>query len=804
LTSKTLSPNELYQACGLSQLDFETTETLTPLEQPLGQHRALDAIEFGINMEHNCFNLFVHGESGLGKHQLVQQIISRKASKEHSPADWCYVNNFDNPQKPKLLKLPAGMGQKLRRDMESLVEDLLTALPSSFQSEDYRNRRQEIEDEFQERQDHDFKKLDREAAERGITIKRTPTGYALAPEIDGKLYDAEDFSQLPKAERERIEKLIADIQLELKKILSNLPLLQKEHYQRTKALNREITQHTVEQLIAWIENSYRDEKKVIEYLRDVKKSAIENMEDFLPNPESPEIKNLATQIAGFHEYSINVIVDNTDTIGAPIVFESNPTYQNILGRTEYVSEMGTLLTDFTLIKSGALLKANGGYLILEAQKVLSHAFAWEGLKRAIKSREIKIESFESMLSMANTLTLEPESIPLNVKVILTGEPTLYYLLKEYDREFNELFKVAADFSSITERTSDNTLLFAQLIRSIQQENNTRPISKQGVGRIIEHASRLANDSEKLSLQIDSISDLLHEAEYWTTKDSRDVVDIQDIEKAIQKQRYRQDKYREIMLEQITRDIKLIDCSGKKVAQVNALSVMQVGDYAFGQPSRITATARLGHGGIIDIERESKLGGHLHSKGVMILSSYLASRFAHSAPLPLSATLVFEQSYGMVDGDSASAAELCALLSALGSIPIKQSFALTGSVNQLGEVQAIGGVNEKIEGFFDVCSARGLTGEQGVLIPEVNQVHLMLRKDIREAVSNRQFSVITVQHIDDVMELLSGMPAGKANSRNQFPKTSFNKKIQMRIDELRKLQDRYTPEHSNSIQEAKES
>lgn len=796
MTSKKLGQEELYHSYDLSQLDFETTASLPSLEEPLGQQRALEAIEFGIDMQNNSFNLFVHGESGLGKRQLVSQIISNKASVEKPPADWCYVNNFENPQKPKLLKLPAGMGRKLRKDMESLVEDMLTALPSSFQSEEYRNRRQEIEDEFQERQDHDFKKLNDEAIERGITIKRTPTGYALGPEVDGKVYGAEDFNKLPKDERERIEKLIADIQLELKKIISDLPLLQREHYQRTKALNREFTQHTVEQLIAWIENNYREQPKIIEYLDDVKKNAIENMEDFLPSTESPETKNLTTLVATFREYSINVIVDNTDTVGAPVIFESNPTYQNILGRTEYVSEMGTLLTDFTLIKSGALLKANGGYLILDAQKVLTHAFAWEGLKRAIKSREIRIESFESMLSMANTVSLEPECIPLNVKVIMTGEPTLYYLLKEYDREFSELFKVAADFSSTTIRTPQNTLLYARLVAAIQKKNNNRPLTARGVGRVIEHASRLADDSEKLSLHIDSISDLLQEADYWSGKGENNKIDLKDIEKAIRKQRYRQDKYREQMLEQITRNFKLIDCTGKKVAQLNALSVLQVGDYAFGQPSRITATARLGHGAIIDIERAAKLGGQLHSKGVMILSSYLASRFAPDRPLPLSASLVFEQSYGKVDGDSASAAELCVLLSALGNIPLKQSIALTGSINQFGEVQAIGGVNEKIEGFFDLCLARGLSGDQGVIIPQANQVHLMLRKELREAVSKKQFHIFTVQSIDDIMELLSGLSRGKVNREGRFSKKSFNSKIQLRIEELQKLQKRFFKESAD--------
>jgi predicted ATP-dependent protease len=786
----TLTPEALYQHCDLSQFVFATTDDLTPLDVPLGQQRALEAIEFGIDIEHDGYNLFVLGGSGLGKHQLVQQIVAERAASEAPRSDWCYINNFDDAQKPKVLQLPVGMGQKFRKDMESLTEDLLTSLPSSFQSEEYRNRRQEIEGDFQERQEQAFKQLDKDAEERGIAIKRTPTGYTLGPVIDGQLYGPEEFKKLPIEEQQRLEKLIADIQIELQDIIRDMPLLQREHHQRIKALNQEITQHTVEQLIAWIENVYRDNVEISNYLAAAKKHAIENVEFFLPNQNSPNVEDASNRVAEFHEYRVNVIVDNTDTIGAPVVYEDNPTYQNLIGRVEYVSQMGTLLTDFTLIKSGALLRANGGYLILDAQKVLTHAFAWEGLKRVLKAQEIKIESLEEMLSLASTLSLEPESIPVKVKVILTGEPTLYYLLKEYDREFSQLFKVAADFSQVTERNADSVNLYARLIASLQKRNGTRSLDRDSVGRIIEHASRAADDSEKLSLHVESLTDLLHEADYWAGKSKCNSIRLEDVEKAIEKRRYRQDKYRELMQEQIIREIKLIDTDGQTTAQVNALSVLQVGDYSFGQPSRITATARLGRGGVIDIEREVKLGGHLHSKGVMILSSYLASCFAPDQPLPLSASLVFEQSYGMVDGDSASAAELCVLLSALGNIPLKQSLAVTGSINQRGEIQAIGGVNEKIEGFFDICRARGLTGSQGVIIPAANKVHLMLSKDVREAVTEHRFHIYTADHVNDVIELLSGQVSGVADSSGQFPENSINRHVKDRIDQLQSLHQKY--------------
>jgi lon-related putative ATP-dependent protease len=789
--NKALLAEALYQICDLGQFDFKTTADLEPLDQPLGQDRALEAIEFGVDIEQQGFNLFVVGDSGLGKHQLVQQILSRHAQADNARLDWCYVNNFANPQKPRILKLAAGMGQKLRLDMESLVEDLLTSLPSSFQSEEYRNRRQEIEEEVQERQERAFRKLDQEAEEQGIIVMRTPAGYTMGPMVDGRPLEQEEYEKLSDDKKQRIERLIADLQLKLQAIIQDMPLVQREHHQRVKALNQEITQHTVEQLIAWIENRYRDYPDIMDYLEAVKLNAIKDVDAFLPTDQTRDIDNIAGRVAQFHAYSINVIVDNTDSEGAPIVFEDNPTYQNLIGRIEYLSQMGTLITDFTLIKSGALHRANAGYLILDANKLLTHGFAWEGLKRALKAKEIKIQSLEQMLSLANTVSLEPESIPFDVKVILIGEPRLYYLLRAYDQEFDQLFKVAADFAETTKRDAETVRDYTRMIAALQQSCGARPLDKAGVGRIIEEASRTAGDTEKLSLYLDDMRDLLSEANYWAGKAKRKVIRLEDIEQAIDKQDYRQDRYRELMQEQVLRGIKLIDSEGSKVGQVNALSVLQTSRFRFGQASRITATARLGRSGVIDIEREAKLGGEIHSKGVMILSSYLAHRYAANQSLPLAASLAFEQSYGKVDGDSASAAELCALLSALGEIPLKQCLAVTGSINQLGEIQGIGGVNEKIEGFFEVCASRGLDGKQGVIIPAVNQVHLMLHKDVRAAVKKRRFNIYPVQRVEDVMQLLSGMDPGRPDASGSYPQKSFNYLVQKRIEKLQGLQKRYS-------------
>ena len=787
---RSLPSAALYQACDLGKLEFESTADLEPLAFPLGQQRALEAIEFGIDIKQPGFNLFLVGPTGLGKQELLQEVLSKRPKDADSRSDWCYVNNFSNRQKPRVLRLPPGLGQKLRQDMESLVEDLLTSLPSSFQSDEYRNRLQEIEQEIQDRQEHRFRELDRKAEKEDIIIVRTPGGYTMGPVVDGKPLEEEEYEKLSDDEKRHVEQKIAELQNDLQVIIRDIPLVEREHHQRVKALNEDITRHTVGQLIAWMENSYRERPEIMEYLGEVKRSAIKNVGAFLPSEQSGDADNIASRVDAFHAYSVNVIVDHANTESAPIVFEDNPTYQNLIGRIEYASQMGTLITDFTLIKPGALHRANGGYLILDAHKLLTHGFAWEGLKRVLKSGEIKIQSLEEMLSLANTVSLEPESIPVNVKVILMGEPRLYDMLRSYDREFDELFKVAADFAHSTPRDENNVHDYARMLAALQRDCGTLPLDRDSVARIIEEASRTGGDTEKLSLQLQDMRDLLSEAGYWAAKQKRKLIKRVDVEFALDKQRYRRDQYRELLQEQVLRGIRLIDTEGARVAQINALSVLQVGGYAFGQVSRITATARLGRAGVVDIEREARLGGEIHSKGVMILSSYLAGHYAANQPLPLAASLAFEQSYGMVDGDSASAAELCVLLSALGEIPLRQCFAVTGSINQLGEIQAIGGVNEKIEGFFDLCAARGLSRKQAVIIPAVNRVHLMLRQEVRSAVEKGEFQIFPVEHVEQMLQLLSGMEPGQLDDEGLYPPSSFNYRIQRRIKKLQNMQQRF--------------
>jgi len=785
-----LSVDQLYQTCDLTHFDFDTTAKLDSLVKPLGQDRAMEAIEFGVDIKRQGFNVFALGDPGVGKHQLVNAILATRATDGSAQFDWCYVNNFDDPQKPQLLKLESGMGAKLSKDMLQLVEDLLISLPSSFQNEDYRSRRREIEEEMNQRYDDAFSKLRAEAKERNIALIRTPAGYTLAPVVDGSVISPEDYAKLATKEQERIEKVVADLQLELQKAVGQLPMLKREASHRVQELNKEITRLTVEQFIGWLEGQYQEHPQVTRYLTTVKDFAIENAEYFLPQDGNPDVEHVKQKARAFTPYRVNVIVDNTGASGAPLVFEDNPTYQNLVGRVEYVSEMGNLLTDFTLIKAGALHRANGGYLVLDARKLLGHMYAWEGLKRALKSGEVKIASLQELLSLGSTRTLEPESIPVDVKVILLGEPLLYYLLNQYDPEFAELFNVAADFSGNTDRNPDNQILYARMLATMQQQEGMQPLNKASVGRIIEHASRLAEDGAKLSLNLEGLRQLMQEADYWARKNSSDEIRVDDVEKAIDSQKRRHDRIRERLQEQIIRDIKMIDTDGSKTAQVNGLSVLQLGDYAFGSCARITATARLGVGKVIDIEREARLGGDIHSKGVLIISAYLADKYARERPLPLAASLVFEQSYGGVDGDSASCAEVCVLLSAIGGLPLRQDLAVTGSMNQLGEVQAIGGVNYKIEGFFDICNSRGLTGNQGVIIPAANQVHLMLHADIRDAVKAGKFHIYTASHIDQVMALLSGLVPGKVSKKGLYTAGSFNRKVCNRIEEFQKLRQHY--------------
>ncbi|WP_127477619.1 Lon protease family protein [Sulfurivermis fontis] len=777
-----LAPDALYKRCDPGLFSFETTAELPDVSGIIGQNRAIGAVRFGVNIQREGYNLYVMGPPGIGKHTLVRQFLEQKAAGRTTPDDWCYVNNFEQGHKPHALRLPPGRGTALKRDMEKLVEELGVVLPATFEGEEYRSRIQALEEELKERQEHGFSNLAEEAGNHNIKLFRTPSGFAFAPLKDDEVLGPDEFEKLPKEEQTRIEQVVAALQEKLQALIRQIPQWRKETREKVKDLNRETTRTAVSHLIDEVKERYADLPRVVEYLATVEQDVIDNVRNFVHGDEGsegmPDGKG-----ESLHRYQVNVLVDNKDTEGAPIVYLDNPTYLNLVGRAEHIAQFGTLITDFTLIKPGALHQACGGYLLVDAYKLLTHPFAWEGLKRALYSGEIRIESLEKMLSLVSTVSLEPEAIPLDVKVVIVGDRMTYYLLHEYDPDFAELFKVAADFEGRIPRNDDNKRIYAQLIATLARKEKLRPFDRHAVARVIEHGSRLVEDTEHLTAHMRSIADVLREADYWAGEAGHAVVGSADIQQAIEHQVHRSSRVREHLLEEIRRGTIMIDTDGSRVGQINGLSVLSMGDFAFGQPSRITATVHIGEGSVVDIEREVELGGAIHSKGVLILSSFLAARYATHHPLALSASLVFEQNYGMVDGDSASLAELCALLSAIAGLPILQSFAVTGSVNQHGQVQPIGGVNEKIEGFFDVCRLKGLNGRQGVLIPASNVKHLMLRQDVVQAVSEGQFHVYAVETVDQALSLLLDTEAGVQDADGNWPEDSVNGRVQARLSEM---------------------
>jgi len=785
MTSPTpLSADQLYRRCDPNQFSFETTAELEDLADIIGQARALDALHFGIGIAREGYNLYVLGPAGVGKHTVVSQYLHQRATASPVPPDWVYVNNFGREHEPVALRLPPGHGVRLRDDMARLVEDLRSAIPVAFETEQYHTRVQEIEEQFKGRREEAFGALAKEAESHGITLIRTPGGFAFAPMKKDEVLGPEEFEKLPEEERKRVEEIVAVLQEKLSAVFRQMPQWQREAREKVKELNREVAMYAVEHIIDDVKKKYAELPAVVAHMDAMQQDVITNVADFLSQEESTGVIGQPTpEPPTFRRYHVNVLVDNGALEGAPVVYEDTPMYQNLVGRVEHQAQMGTLVTDFTLIKPGALHRANGGYLMLDVRKVLMQTYAWEGLKRALQSRELRIQSLGEIFSLVSTVSLQPEPIAMDLKVVLMGDRTLYYLLLAYDPDFGELFKVAADFEEHIERTGDNDQLYARLIGTLARKDDLLPLRRDAVARVIEHAARQIEDAERLSIHMESAVDLLREADHWARERGQTAVEAVDVQRAINARIRRSDRLRERLHEEIQRGTLLIDTAGEHVGQVNGLTVIDLGNYRFGQPTRITATARLGEGELVDIEREVEMGGPIHSKGVMILSSFLASRYSRTRPLSLSASLVFEQSYGMVEGDSASVGELCALLSVLAEAPVRQSLAITGSVNQHGRVQPIGGVNEKIEGFFDVCSVRGLDGGQGVVIPASNVKHLMLRQDVVDATAAGRFHIYPIETVDQAVELLTGVPAGERDAQGNYPEGSINRRVDDFLGEL---------------------
>jgi lon-related putative ATP-dependent protease len=772
----------LYRPADLSALPFQTTSEIEPIDGPVGQQRAVDAIGFGTRVRKPGFNLFVIGSSEARMQQAVESVLRQAARDMPSPPDWVYVNNFNEPHKPIAIELPPGRAVEFRDAMRELVDDLRTALPAVFESEDYQTRHEAIDQAFQAKQGEAFSALRDKAAAKDIVILRTPVGFALAPTRDGQVVPPDEFSKWPEAKQRDVQETIRALEKDLERVMHQMPQWQKAHRDEIRKLNRDTAMYAVGQSIDEARAKFTDLPKIIEHLEAVRGDLIENVGMFVVKAEGEEKESPDKRIGGsFERYEVNVLVGHAGRDeAAPIVEELHPTLANLIGSIEYVSQHGVLVTNFRLIKPGAAHRANGGFLLLDVRHLLTEPFSWTALKRTLRQREIRIEDVGRFIGLTSTVSLEPDPIPLDMKVVLFGSRLLYYLLVAFDPEVNEHFKVLADFEDEVDRSPESEALHARLIASVIKRDRLKPVERDGVALVLEHAARLADHAGKLTLLIDQIRDVLAEADYWAAEAKRATITRADVQRALDQKVHRGSRLRDRAQETILQGVALIDTHGSCVGQVNGLSVLELGGFRFGRPTRITCRVRPGSGKVVDIEREVELGGPVHSKGVLILSGFLSGRYAVDTPMSLLASLVFEQSYGGVEGDSASSAELYSILSALSELPLRQDIGVTGSVNQHGAIQAIGGVNEKIEGFFDICRRRGLTGTQGVLIPKANVQHLMLRRDVIEACAEGEFAIYPVATIDEGIALLTGDPAGERAADGCYPGGSVNRLVEDRL------------------------
>jgi lon-related putative ATP-dependent protease len=787
---RTLSPEQLRRTFDSKALGIETTEHLKTLEGIIGQRRAVSALQFGLEIHESGFNIYVAGPPGIGKMTAVQSFLEEVARRKDTPSDWCYVNSFEDSYQPKVCRLPAGRGRQLQQDMKNLIEHIRREIPKAFESEEYGNRRDAIVKALDKERGQALEKLNEKANQASFMLQATPLGLATIPVMKGQPLSDTDFQALPAQTREDFQHRHETLKDEIKVTMKQIRELERAAQEKLQALDRQVALYIVGELMEDLREKHQDMPQVIEHLKAVQKDILENIETFksgaAPASQTPEGGAAATpwfRELPFRKYQVNVLVDNSEQKGAPVVVELNPSYNNLFGRVEKEVQFGALYTDFTMIKAGSFHRANGGYLVMPVEDVLRNLLSWDGVKRTLRSGVIEIEEIGERLGYMATKSLRPQPIPLHLKVVLVGRPLLYYLLHAYDEEFPELFKVKADFDTRMALNEENIRDFISFLCTFCQKEKLKHLDSSAVVKILEHSSRLAEDQEKLSTHFGALADIIREANFWATQDGAAQVGAPHVRKALEAKIYRSNLIEERINEMIERDMLLIDTAGQTVGQVNGLSVLSLGDYHFGKPSRITASITPGREGIIDIEREVELGGPIHSKGVLILSGYLAQQFAQDKPLTLSARLVFEQSYEGVDGDSASSTELYALLSALSGLPIKQGIAVTGSVNQHGEVQAIGGVNQKIEGFFDVCKAKGLTGEQGVIIPQSNVRHLMLREDVVQAAAEKRFSIWPVKTTDEGIEILTGVPAGERGPDGHFPEGTVNYRVEKRLREF---------------------
>jgi predicted ATP-dependent protease len=779
----------LSRPCDPAALTFETTDELPDLQDVIGQPRALRALEMGSEVSGPGYNIFVLGQPGSGRTTLSQEYLQRKAEPEPVPDDWCYVYNFEEIHRPRVLRLPSGRGTEFRKEMEGLIQHCRQDIPRTFESEEYTLERDRIVSEIKKQQEAEFLKLQKRVEKYNFAIVRTSFGLLLVPAVEGKPLKPEEVQALTEEQRDKLQKLQDKLAGEVETLLKLLRELERQAQEQLHDLNTRTVNFLIQPVMETLKSRYAGLEEVLAHLEAVQGDIVQHASQFRPGGEdSPG----GAASAGWPlRYSVNVLVDNSTCKGAPVIVESHPSYHNLLGRIEHEVVMGATHTDFSMIRPGALHRANGGYLVVSARDLLLNPYAWEGLKRALRDGEARIIELGNQLSLLSTATLEPEPVPLKVKVVMVGTPVLYYLLRYYDEDFAKLFKVRAEFASLMKRDPQTEYEYGLFVKSVVMDHELPPFDRSAVARIVEFSSRLADDQDKLSTRFGKISDLVREAAYWARKtdgkptddppqaDSRPVT-AADVQRAIQESVYRSNLVEERIQDLIAEGTLMVDVAGKAVGQVNALSVLMLGDYEFGRPNRVTASAYAGKGGVVDIERQAKLGGAVHTKGVLILTGLLGRLYGRSQPVNLTASLTFEQSYEEVEGDSASAAEFVALLSAIAEVPLRQDIALTGSINQHGTLQPIGGANEKIEGFYASCKARGLTGEQGVILPATNLRHLMLLDEVIEAVSQGRFHLWAAETLDEVLALMTGIEPGARLPDSSYPPGSFHATVMGRL------------------------
>ncbi len=790
MTVSELSPEKLRLECPPDQVGCETSAELGPVDGIIGQDRALKALKFGVEMKGKGFNVYVAGPPITGKRPAARSFLENIAKTRPVPPDWVYVNNFQNPYEPKTLKLPSGRAKVFQKDMKNLVDQAKRAVPAALQNEEFVSRGNTITKKAVAERNKILSDLNKQAEVHGYTVRMTQLGITIIPVVDGKTVSQEEFDSLPARVKKKYDQSRDTVRAALDKAGKEVNDLDTRTLEELKKLRDDSVRYAIGGLMTNLVSRYEGLPAVVQHLNELRDDIMENTELFTPGgtEEKPDAEQQSPLEKGlpdflFRRYDVNVIVDNSELKGAPVISEDNPTVTNLLGKFENESRFGALTTDFTLIKGGSLHRANGGYLILGAIELLKNQFSYDGLKRVLQSGSILIEETGQRLGVASTKTLVPQPIPLNVKVILVGDHEIYQALYTQDPDFGILFKVKAHFDDSIERNDQNQKTYGSFVHSLCEREGLNHLEAPALAKVVEYGSRLAEDQTKLSTKFPEIADLVREANFYATQDGAKIVKDVHIKKALDEKVYRSNLLDEKIKEMIERGIILIDTAGAQVGQVNGLSVISLGDFDFGQPSRITASLGLGRRGIIDIERESRMGGQTHTKGVMIISGYLENKYAHDKPLSLSCRLVFEQSYGGVDGDSASSTELYAILSALSELPIKQNLAVTGSVNQKGEVQAIGGVNEKIEGFYKTCKVKGLKGDEGVIIPRSNVQHLMLNEEVVEAVRRGRFHIYPVSTIDEGMETLTGVKAGQLKSDGTYDSGTVNYRVNKRLAEM---------------------